>query len=74
MRRRGSGELNFGGGKTPATTVPLAVASGNQINLTIGGALKVKGKVSGSSTIEGSAKRTADEIAKQLQVKFEEKG
>jgi hypothetical protein len=77
LRRLGSGEINSGAkGGTPGLLVPLAVtiATANPIGLAVGGAVKVAGEASGSSTIEGSAKRTAELIAKELRPKFEQQG
>ncbi|MGR9071442.1 MAG: DUF4410 domain-containing protein [Gammaproteobacteria bacterium] len=76
LRRLGSGEVDSGGGKTPGAVVPLAVAvaTANPIGLAVMGGAKVAGEVTGRSTIEGSAKRTAEKIAEVLQSKFEEQG
>jgi len=77
LRLLGSGEIHSGAkGGTPGLFVPLAVtiATANPIGLVVGGAVKVAGEASGSSTIEGSAKRTADLIAKELRPKFEQQG
>ena len=38
------------------------------------GGVKVYGQVSGRNTLEGRAKSTADEIAQQLKVRFQERG
>lgn len=76
LRRLGSGEVASGGGKMPGVEVPLVVAaaSANPIGLIAGGALKVGGEVTGESTIEGAAKRTAKEIAAQLRVASQRQG
>lgn len=76
LRRLGSGELDAGGSKTPGVLVPLAVAAAtaNPIGLIVGGAVKLHGETSGSDTIEGSAKRTAEAIGKQLQGAFQKHG
>jgi len=76
LRKLGGGSLNAGGGKMPGVLLPLAVtaATANPIGLVVGGAVKAEGEISGRSTIEGSAKRTADEIATQLQSAFEKQG
>ena len=75
-RLLGSGKLDSASGKTPGLVVPLAVlaATANPIGLVVMGGVKVAGEVSGRSKVEGSAKRTADEIAKQLEIKFKEQG
>ena len=56
--------------------VPLAVvaATANPIGLVVGGAVKATGEATGSDTIQGAAKRTADEIAAQLHTAAEEQG
>ena len=76
LRRLGSGELNSTGPKAPGAALPLAVAvaSGNPIGLIVSSAMKVGGEVSGMSTIEGSAKRTAKEIGDQLQAAAQRQG
>lgn len=76
LRQLGSGEIQSGGGKMPGVVVPLAVfaATSNPIGLIVMGSAKVAGEVSGRNTIEGSAKRTADVIADQLQIRFREQG
>ncbi len=76
LRELGSREIDAGGGKTPGVMVPLAVtiATANPIGLIVGGAMKVTGEATGSSTIEGSAKRTAKEIADELREAFERQG
>ena len=77
LRRLGSGEIESGAkGGSPGLLVPLAVtiATANPIGLAVGGAVKVAGEASGSDTVVGSAKRTADLIAKELRPKFEEQG
>jgi Domain of unknown function (DUF4410) len=73
LRKLGSGELDSGGSKTPGMLVPLVVvaATANPIGLVVGGAVKLYGEESGSDTVEGSAKRTADAIAKQLRGAFQ---
>src|SRR6266545_1939369 len=76
LRRLGSAELNSTGPKGPGEALPLAVAvaSGNPIGLIVSSAVKVGGEVSGMSTIEGSAKRTAKEIADQLKAGAQRQG
>ena len=76
LRQLGSGKLDSGGSKTPGMLVPIAVvaATANPIGLIVGGAVKLYGAKSGSDTIEGSAKRTADAIAKELREAFEKQG
>jgi hypothetical protein len=76
LRQLGSREIDSEGGKTPGVAVPLAVtiATANPIGLIVGGAAKVGGEVTGASTIEGSAKRTAKKIGDELRVAFEKQG
>jgi hypothetical protein len=76
LRLLGSGEIRSGGGKMPGVVLPLAVmaATANPIGLIVGGAVKAAGEIDGSATIEGSAERTADEIAAQLVKAAEKQG
>jgi hypothetical protein len=76
LRRLGSGAVDAGGGKTPGVLLPIAVtvATANPIGLLVGGAVKVSGEVTGRDTIEGSAKRTAQEISDQLEGGFKKQG
>jgi hypothetical protein len=76
LRPLGRGEIRSGGGEMPGMVVPLAVvaATANPIGLVVGGAAKATGEATGSETIQGAAKRTADEIAAQLRTAAEEQG
>jgi hypothetical protein len=76
LRLLGSGKISSGGGKMPGVVLPLAVmaATANPIGLIVGGAVKISGEATGSATIEGAAKRTADEIAAQLKQAAEKQG
>jgi hypothetical protein len=76
LRQLGSGEVDAGDSKGPGLLVPLAVtvATKNPIGLAVGGAVKLGEAATGSDTIKGSAKRTADEIAEKLQAAFEKQG
>ena len=76
LRRLGSGEIQSEGPKAPGEALPLAmaVASGNPIGLIVSSAAKIGGQVSGMSTVEGSAKRTAKEIAEKLKVGAQRQG
>jgi uncharacterized protein DUF4410 len=71
-----SGDVESDPGKTPGTAFPAAamVATHNPIGLIVTGGLKVAGEVSGKTTIDGRAKQTADEIAKNLKPRFERQG
>ena len=76
LEKLGSGETSSSAGKTPGMFVPLLVtiATANPIGLLVGGAVKVVGERSGKSGIEGTAKRTAGEIAEVLEQRFQEQG
>jgi hypothetical protein len=53
---------------------PLSRAAASLFRLVVGGAAKASEEVSGSDTVEGVAKRTADEIAAQLRTAPEQQG
>jgi hypothetical protein len=76
LRRVGAGTVEAGGGKTPGVAVPamVTIATANPIGLIVGGAAKVGGEVTGKSTIEGTAKRTAKQIGDELRVAFQKQG
>jgi hypothetical protein len=76
MRMLGSAQLESGGGKGPGVVVPIVVtaATANPIGLIVGGAAKAQGELSGRTTIEGTAKRTADTIAEELRKAFQKQG
>ena len=76
LRALGRGEVQSGGDKMPGMVLPLAVvaATANPIGLIVGGAVKATGEVTGSDTIEGSAKRTAEEISAQIKTVAEKQG
>ena len=76
LRRLGAAELNSAGSKGPGAAIPLAVAvaSGNPIGLIVSTAAKTEGELSGRTTIEGSAKRTAKEIAERLRTGAQRQG
>lgn len=77
MRKAGSGGVDSGGGgKSPGLVVPLivTVATANPIGLAVGGAVKAQGELSGRTTIEGTARRTADAIAEELRKEFQKQG
>ena len=75
-RQLGSGTLSSAGNKTPGMFAPAAVmiATGNPIGLIVVGGMKIYGQASGKNTIEGRAKATADAIAEQLKVRFQDRG
>lgn len=76
LRRLGGGETDSAGGKTPGLLVPLGVAAAtsNPLGLIVVGAVKLRREQTGANTIEGAAKRTADEIAAQLRVAARKQG
>jgi hypothetical protein len=76
LRKLGGGQVNSGGNKTPGMVAPLAVAAAtaNPLGLIVVGAMKAHGEITGSSTIEGRAKATADEIAAQLKTAAQKQG
>jgi hypothetical protein len=76
LRKLGSGTLTSSGNKTPGMVVPAAVtiATGNPIGLIVVGGAKLIGATSGMTGLEGRAKSTADEIAAQLKIRFQDRG
>jgi hypothetical protein len=77
MERLGSGDVASGGaGKGPGLVVPalVTVATANPIGIAVSTAVKAQGEISGRTTDEGAAERIAEEIAKELKIKFEEQG
>ncbi len=70
-RLLGSRQVATSGGKTPGLLVPgiVAVATANPAGLIVSSFLSIK-KETGSETIEGAAKRTTKEIAKELKRVF----
>src|SRR3984893_9240300 len=76
LPRLGSGTLTSSGNKTPGLIVPAAVviATANPVGLIVVGGLKIAGAASGRSGLEGRAKSTADEIATQLKIRFQDRG
>jgi hypothetical protein len=76
LRRLAGGATESGGGKMPGMAAPLAVfaATSNPVGLIVVGAMKAHGEESGSDTVEGAAKRTADEIATQFEAAARKQG
>jgi hypothetical protein len=77
LRKLGEAEVKSGGGaKGPGMIVPLAVTviTANPIGLAVGGAIKAGTELSGEDTIEGSGRRTAELIAKELKIRFQQQG
>jgi len=75
LRRLGSGTLSSSGSRTPGMIVPaaVAIASGNPVGLIVAGGMKIYGEASGRNQLEGRAKATADEIAAQLRIRFQDR-
>ena len=76
LRKLGSGTLTSAGNKTPGLIVPaaVAIAAANPVGLIVVGGVKIYGAASGRSGLEGRAKATADEIATQLRIRFQDRG
>lgn len=76
LRKLGSGEVGSTGNKTPGSAVGLAVliATHNPAGLIVSTGMKVYGEESGSNTIEGRAKKIAEEISEALKKRFQEQG
>jgi hypothetical protein len=75
-RKLGSGTLTSSGSKTPGMVVPaaVAIATSNPIGLIVVGGMKIYGEASGKNKLEGRAKATADAIAEQLKIRFQDRG
>lgn len=75
-RKLGSGTLTSSGNKAPGMVVPaaVAIATANPIGLIVVGGAKVYGEASGRNGLQGRAKATADEIAAQLRIRFQDRG
>jgi hypothetical protein len=73
LRRLGSGTLSSSGNKTPRMIAPAAVtiASGNSVGLIVVDGMKIYGEASGRNQLEGRAKATAEEIAEQFRIRFQ---
>jgi len=76
-RLLGSREVGTKGGKKPGLLVPgiVAVASANPAGLIVSSLMSIKAeKEKGSETLKGAAKRTAEEIARELEKIFRRHG
>ena len=75
-RKLGSGTLTSSGNKAPGMVVPaaVAIATANPIGLIVVGGAKIYGETSGRNSLQGRAKATADEIAAQLKIRFQDRG
>ena len=76
LKKVGSGTLSSSGSKTPGIIAPgaVAIATANPLGLILVGVAKIHGEASGSNTLEGRAKATADAIAEQLKIRFRNRG
>ncbi len=76
LKRVGGGTVDSGGGKGPGLFVPIIVtaATANPIGLIVGGAAKIEGEASGRTTIDGAAKRTADDISDRIEKRAQDEG
>ena len=76
MRKLGSVSTDSSGSKGPGAALgasALAV-TGNPIGLMVSSGLKIYGEATGDATVEGRAKKTVDEIAAQLKIRFQQQG
>jgi hypothetical protein len=76
LRKLGSGTAESGGSKAPGADLGVLglIATHNPAGLIISSGVKVYGEESGSSKVEGRAKRIAKEIADVLKKRFQEQG
>lgn len=76
LRKLGSGTLTSTGNRTPGMVVPaaIAIATTNPVGLIVVGGAKLVGAATGRTGLEGRAKATADEIAAQLKIRFQDRG
>jgi hypothetical protein len=76
LRKLGSGVADSTGSKTPGGAAGLAtlLATGNPVGLIVSSGVKVYNEEDGSSTVQGRAKQTAQEIAGRLQTRFQQQG
>lgn len=76
LRLLGSGQLASESDSKPGVLMGAAsfAATGSPVGLIVGGADKLMGEEYDTETIEGVAKRTADEIADELRIKFKQQG
>ena len=76
LEKLGSGSTESGASKAPGIVVPVlvTVATANPIGLIVMTPVKAAGEISGRNRIQGTAQRTAEEIAEILEAKFAEQG
>lgn len=75
-RLLGQGTVDSQGAKTPgvATSMVVLAATANPVGLVVSSTAHLAAERSGRDRIEGAAKRTADFIADELEVRFAEQG
>ena len=76
-RLLGTRQVGTAGKKTPGLLVPgiVTAATGSPVGLIAVGVMTIRGeKKKGSETLEGAAKRTSNEIAKELKKSFQRQG
>ena len=76
LRKLGSGTLTSAGTKMPGLVVPAAVvlATGNPVGLIVVGGVKIAREVSGANSLDARAKATAEQIAVELKIRFQDRG
>ncbi len=76
LRKLGSGRVASGGNKTPGGAMGAVtwIATANPAGFIVSSGAKVYGEASGSSKIQGRAKQTVEEIAKQIKQRCEQEG
>jgi uncharacterized protein DUF4410 len=76
LRKLGSWTLNSSGNKAPGIIVPVttAIALSNPLHLLFAAGIKMYGEVSGRSKLEGRANATADALAGELRIAFQDWG
>jgi hypothetical protein len=76
LRKLGSGTTGSKGSKGPGASLGAAgwLITGSPVGLIVSGGMKVYGEASGSSKIEGRAKKTAKELAELFKKRAEEEG
>ena len=76
LRKLGSGTTDAEGAKTPGADLGVAglLATHNPAGLIISSGMKIYGEESGSSTVKGRAKQTANEIADEIKKRCQQEG
>jgi hypothetical protein len=76
LRKLGYGTVDAGGNKSPGMVLGVAtfLATKNPAGLIINAGVQTYGTASGSSTVQGRAKATAQEIADVLKQRFTDQG